>query len=83
MDIDSFERAEVCVSFEAAIAQARKALPEDTWGCPRIRRQILVQNDHDDLGNRVRPMPSFETEATWEVFSDQPDPVEAAPDWRD
>lgn len=83
VDIDSFERSQVCLSFAAAVTFARKVLPNDTWASPRIRRQALVQNDHDDLGNRVEAMPSFETDATWEVFEDEPDPQEAAPDWRD
>jgi hypothetical protein len=83
VELDDFERTEVRNTFAAAVALARKVLPKDTWNCPRIRRQVLVQNDHDDLGNRVRPMPSFETDATWEVFEDQPNPVESSPDWLD
>ena len=83
VDIDAYETSSVLPTFPAAVAFARKVLPDDTWKSTRIRRQVLVQNDHDDLGNRVRPMPSFETEATWEVFADSPDPVEATPDWTD
>ena len=81
--IDAYERNRAFPSFSLARVFARKVLPNDTWSCPRIRRQVLVPNDHDDLGNRVEPMPTFETEATWEVFEDRPDPVEASPDWRD
>lgn len=83
INFENFDRADECASFKAAVAHARKVLPKDVWHCPRIRRQVLVQNDHDDLGNRVRPTPSYETEATWEVFEDLPDPVEETPDWRD
>ena len=81
VDFASFERGEVCETFESAIACARRVLLLDAWKCPRIRRQILVPNDTDDLGNRVTPMPTFETEATWEVSAGDPDPREEEPDW--
>lgn len=81
--IDDFERTDTFPTFDKAVKFARSIITKDTWNCPRIRRQVLVENDQDDLGNRVTAMPSYETEATWEVFEDQPDPVEDAPDWRD
>lgn len=80
---DDFTCSDEFSTFERAVVHARKVLPLDTWKCPRIRRQVLVKNDRDDLGNRVKAMPSFETEATWEISEDQPDPVEEAPDWLD
>lgn len=79
--IESFDRGRVFPNFGLALAFAKKVVPDDTWHCPRIRRQFLAPNDHDDLGNRVEPMPSWENEATWEVFEDAPAPVESAPDW--
>ena len=83
VNFEDFDRSEALPTFVKALAFARGVLPEDTWGCPRIRRQILVLNDHDDLGNRVPSCPSYETEATWEIFKDEADPVEDKPDWLD
>jgi hypothetical protein len=65
-------------TFAAALRRARMVEIHDTWNCPRILRQVLLQNDHDDLGNTVEAMPSFETDAMWEVAEDT-DPVEAEP----
>jgi hypothetical protein len=79
--LEDYERSYESSTFDEAVAIARRVLPDDAWNCPRIRRRVLVPNDHDDLGNRVRPLPSYETEATWEVFDGQPDPIEANPDW--
>ena len=81
--MDDFTQADVFLTFAKAVHFARSIIGKDTWNCPRIRRQVLVSNDHDDLGNRVKAMPAYETDATWEVFEDQPDPVEANPDWLD
>lgn len=83
VEISDFDRGDVFPRFKAAVSFARSVAADDTWNCPRIRRQVLVPNDHDDLGNRVEARPSYETEATWEVFEDQPDPDESSPDWRD
>lgn len=77
---DDYETARAFPTFPLALAYARKVEPADTWRCPRIRRQYLAANDTDDLGNRVRPMPDWETEATWEVMSDYV-PVESSPDY--
>lgn len=81
--IENFAHERTFPSFGLAVRFARAVIEADTWHCPRIYRQVLVQNDHDDLGRRVKPMPSFETDATWEVFADEPDPTEAAPHWLD
>lgn len=79
--LGEFDRDRVFPSFALAAAFAKKVRPQDVWNCPRVRRQQLVENDHDDLGNSVQPMPSFETDATWEIFEDGPTPSESAPDW--
>lgn len=82
VDIDHFETSRVFRSLAHARSFA-KDIASDTWNCPRIRRQVWVQNDHDDLGNRVSPRPDWETEATWEVFDDT-DPLtitDADPHW--
>jgi hypothetical protein len=82
VEIDDYQTERVFSTFAAAMKFASSVAEADTWRCPRIRRQVLVQNDHDDLGNRVEPMPSFETEATWEMI-DGSEPVEEQPDWLD
>ena len=81
VNLENCDRCDAFHSFSAAVIFARKVLPDDAWRCPRIRRQVMVPNDHDDLGNRVKARPSYETEATWEVLEDQPDPDEKSPDW--
>ena len=81
VDIDEFEVTRSFRSLALAAAFAKDVVEPDTWHCPRIRRQIVIANDHDDLGNRVPARPDWETDATWEVFSDSPAPVESKPDW--
>lgn len=81
--IDEYERNDGFGTFTEALSFARSVVEKDTWRCPRIRRQIIVPNDHDDLGNRVKAMPTFETDATWELIEGGADIDEATPDWRD
>ena len=76
--MDDFTVDRIFPTFAKALQFARSIIAKDTWNCPRIRRQVLVPNDHDDLGNRVKAMPSYETDANWEVLIDQPDPIEAS-----
>lgn len=85
VEIDDFEVSRVFPSLALARSFAKDMLPVDTWSCPRIRRQAWVQNDHDDLGNRVDARPSWETEATWEVFDDTDilTIIDTKPDWTD
>lgn len=70
VEIDHFEISKAFSSLARAASFASVILTADTWRCPRIRRQVWVQNDHDDLGNRVSARPDWQTEATWEVFDD-------------
>lgn len=81
IEVSDFDLIRAFPSFGLALRFAKQVRPEDTWNCPRIRRQFLNPNDHDDLGNRTDPHPEWETEATWEVFEDAADPIEAKPDW--
>jgi hypothetical protein len=70
VDPDDFEVAQPFNSLSLAARYASKVVASDTWHCPRIRRQVWVPNDHDDLGNPVSPRPDWVSEATWEVFDD-------------
>jgi hypothetical protein len=79
VELDDYLKTETFSTFAKAVKFARSVIEKDTWRCPRVCRQVLVQNDHDDLGNRIEAMPSFETEATWEQF-DNVDLTERLPD---
>lgn len=76
IEADDFSYRMVFPTFGAAVSFAAAVRPQDMWNCPRIRRQLLV-NDRDDLGNRFRSK-SWEEDAMWEVAKDDT-PVEASP----
>lgn len=83
VEISDFERGRTFPSFAPAVAFARSVAEADTWRCPRIRREVLTKHDTDDLGRKVDASETWDTDATWEVFSDEADPTEDAPAWRD
>ena len=83
VDPDDFEVTQPFESLSLAAHYAVNVVAFDAWHCPRIRRQVWVPNDHDDLGNRVSPRPDWSSEATWEVFdnTDVNALTDDKPDW--
>jgi hypothetical protein len=80
VDVHSFGRRREFHIFSQAVTFARSVADDDAWACPHIDREALTTHDTDDRGRKVRAVQTWDREATWEVFAEEPDPTEDNPD---
>lgn len=70
VDMGQFNNYVEFATFDEAVTFALKKHPDDSYGCPRVTREELVDDE----------FPYWEADAAWEVLPSEPSPVEANPD---
>lgn len=70
VDMGQFNQYAEFPTFETAVAFALGKHPDDSYGCPRVTREELIEGEFEE----------WERDAAWEVIPSEPAPVEASPD---
>lgn len=70
VDMGQFNKYVEFATFDEAVTFALKKHPDDSYGCPRVTREELIEGECED----------WERVAAWEALPSDPRPVEENPD---